>query len=75
MLLFLFNIGFPYGIHRKIFTMYFQLEQQVEAEELSNSILIEISKASVTKWQEKLNNRFDLNFSKDVLFFLQIWLA
>ena len=55
--------------------MYFQLEQQVEAEELSNSILIEISKASVTKWQEKLNNRFDLNFSKDVLFFLQIWLA
>ena len=75
MLLFLFNLGFPYGINRKIFTMYFQLEQQVEAEELSNSILIEISKASVTKWQEKLNNRFDLNFSKDVLFFLQIWLA
>ena len=75
MLLFLFNLGFPYGINRKIFTMYFQLEQQVEAEELSNSILIEISKASVTKWQEKLNNRFDLNFSKDILFFLQIWLA
>ena len=34
------------------------LEQQIEAEELSNSILIEISKAAVKKWQEKLNNRF-----------------
>jgi len=35
-----------------------KLEQQVEAEELSNSILIEISKTSVTKWHEKLNNRY-----------------
>jgi len=35
-----------------------KLEQQVEAEELSNSILIEISKSSVTAWHEKLHNRY-----------------
>ena len=40
------------------FVMLFQLEQQVEAEELSNSILIEVSKVSVKKWEEKLNKRY-----------------
>ena len=34
------------------------MEQQVEAEELSNSILIEISKSSVSRWHEKLQNRY-----------------
>ena len=41
------------------FVMLFQLEQQVEAEELSNSILIEVSKVSVKKWEEKLNKRYN----------------
>ena len=44
--------------HKKVFL---QLEQQVEAEELSNSILIEISRSSVSKWQEKLNTRYGWN--------------
>jgi len=47
------------------------LEQQVEAEELSNSILIEVSKVSVKKWEEKLNKRyfFKLKNSPYVNFF------
>ena len=36
----------------------FQLEQQVEAEELSNSVLLEISKSSVGRWQEKLKSKY-----------------
>ena len=38
--------------------LYFQLEQQTEAIELANSILIEISKTSVVKWHEKLKTRY-----------------
>ena len=37
---------------------HFQLGQQAELEELSNSILIEISKTAVTNWQEKLKTRY-----------------
>ena len=36
----------------------FQLEQKVEEVELNNSILIEISKTAVSKWQEKLKTRY-----------------
>ena len=36
----------------------FQLEQKVEEVELNNSILIEISKTAVPKWQEKLKTRY-----------------
>ena len=35
-----------------------QLEQQVEAEELSNSVLLEISKSSVVSWREKLKTKY-----------------
>jgi len=35
-----------------------KLEQQTEAIELANSILIEISKTSVVKWHEKLKTRY-----------------
>ena len=34
------------------------LEQQVEAEELSNSVLLEISKSSVVSWREKLKTKY-----------------
>lgn len=34
------------------------MEQQTEAIELANSILIEVSKTSVTKWHEKLKTRY-----------------
>ena len=36
----------------------FQLDQQVEAEELSNSVLLEISRSSVVKWQGKLQTKY-----------------
>ena len=36
----------------------FQLGQQQQLEELANSILIEISKSAVPKWQEKLRIRY-----------------
>ena len=36
----------------------FQLEQKVEEAEFNNSILIEISKTAVPKWQEKLKTRY-----------------
>jgi len=35
-----------------------KLEQQTEAIELANSILIEVSKTSVVKWHEKLKTRY-----------------
>ena len=49
----------------------FQLEQQSEAVELNNSILIEISKTAVVKWQEKLKTRygwFKTNNCKSIIF-------
>ena len=49
----------------------FQLEQQSEAVELNNSILIEISKTAVVKWQEKLKTRygwFKTNNCKNIIF-------
>ena len=36
----------------------FQLEQKIEEAEMNNSILIEISKTAVSKWQEKLKTRY-----------------
>ena len=49
----------------------------MEAEELSNSILIEISKSSVTAWHEKLHNRygwFKSENCKNIIFEVQnIW--
>ena len=36
----------------------FQLDEQVEAEELSNSVLLEISRSSVVKWQGKLQTKY-----------------
>ena len=36
----------------------FQLEQQVELVELANSILIEISRTAVPRWQERLRARY-----------------
>ena len=36
----------------------FQLGQQQQLEELANSILIEISRSAVPKWQEKLRIRY-----------------
>lgn len=35
-----------------------KLEQKVEEAELTNSILIEISKTAISKWQEKLKTRY-----------------
>jgi len=35
-----------------------KLDQQVEAEELSNSVLLEISRSSVVRWQEKLQTKY-----------------
>ena len=41
------------------------MEQQIEAEELSNSILIEISKTSLPRWQEKLEARYGWHKSEN----------
>ena len=54
----------------------FQLEQQSEAVELNNSILIEISKTAVAKWQEKLKTRygwFKTNNCKNIIFDVSIF--
>ena len=54
----------------------FQLEQQSEAVELNNSILIEISKTAVVKWQEKLKTRygwFKTNNCKNIIFDVSIF--
>ena len=53
----------------------FQLEQQSEAVELNNSILIEISKTAVVKWHEKLKTRygwFKTNNCKNIIFDVRI---
>jgi len=44
--------------YNKLIGHIIKLEQQAEAIELANSILIEVSKTSVTKWHEKLKTRY-----------------
>ena len=58
-------------IHETNARVSLQLEQQIEAVELSNSILIEISKTAVPRWQEKLKTRygwFKSNNCKNIIF-------
>jgi len=44
--------------YNKLIGHILKLEQQTEAIELANSILIEVSKTSVTNWHEKLKKRY-----------------
>ena len=45
-------IQYKYNFH------FSQLQQQAELFEIAHSILIEISKSSVSKWQEKLKTKY-----------------
>ena len=45
-------IQYKYNFH------FFQLQQQAELFEIAHSILIEISKSAVSKWQEKLKTKY-----------------